>query len=207
MNRDGPVAGGCAHTHSLTHSLSLIRTHTDTLTLPPPLTHSLPLSERIHVEVTAAWLSAIPGSVAKETCSRRWRCGWGRCRRVEKVCCVVREDEEEIGVTERLETFTHTLTDKQGRQTRNHVVTRAGSPRLCVHAHQSLAGCPIFTPRPAPSPLSSFPPFVRGNFTFKYAISITPKPRDPPPNNSKHCLKKDASISVLDFVPAFVFSL
>lgn len=35
------------------------RTHFHTLSLSPSL------SERIHVEVTAAWLSVVPGAVAK----------------------------------------------------------------------------------------------------------------------------------------------
>lgn len=51
-------AGGCAHTHSLSlsHTHSLSRTHA--LLLPE------------HVAVTAAWLLAMPGSVAERSAAR-----------------------------------------------------------------------------------------------------------------------------------------
>lgn len=119
----------------------------------------------------------------------------GRSRRVEQACRDVREDKE-AEVTERLETFTYTraqtLTDKQeGR----HGTT-------CSPEQEALAF--VTTPTkvsrvvqffflPAPSPSHLFLPLSGEYFTFKYAISITPKPRDPlptPPQKSKHSLKR-----------------
>lgn len=125
-------AGARTRTHSLTHSLTLPHTHIHTLTHSH--THSFSLSELIHAEVTAAWLSAVPSQRGGKCSGRMGRCGWDGGRREGGVLSAVWEDERER--SERRAGNLHTHTDRRaGRQTRNHVFIRAGSPGLAVHAH------------------------------------------------------------------------
>lgn len=87
--RTGFGAAARTRTHTSTRTQTLSDTHT--LTLSP----SVPL---IHVEVTAAWLSAVHGGVSNgkkgkmEQEEDKGRGGEGV--KEEKVCCVVWEDEK-----------------------------------------------------------------------------------------------------------------
>lgn len=94
-------------THSLTHTFTQTHTHIHSLT------HSFSLSELIHSEVTAAWLSAVP-SQGEGKCSgrrkrtrrwRRWR--WGGGRRGEGVLSAVWEDERERSERRAANLLTH----------------------------------------------------------------------------------------------------
>lgn len=117
-------------------------------TLSPALSHTFlhthtRFSPLQYDEVTAAWLWAVPGTVAEGSagCGREGAGGAGAKRR----SAVLRVDEAETEKTEKLQPFTHTVTAKQGGR-RNHVFTRAGSPRLSGHAHPTLAGDLNFYP-------------------------------------------------------------
>lgn len=156
------------------------RTHTLTLSLflSPPHTHTL--SHTLSLPSGYALDRPRPGCRQSQEPSRSevWRQVEVRVRRrrgQEEGRCVLREDKVTKKKEKRLRTrhsrthrHTHTHTDRlAGRQTRNHVSTRAGSPRLCVHAHRSVAGCPICAPLRclcAPSPLSSLSPLCQGKF-------------------------------------------
>lgn len=126
-------AGARTRTHSLTHTY----THTHIHTLTHSHTHSFSLSELIHAEVTAAWLSAVPSQRGGKCSGRMRRCEWDGGRRGEGgVLSAVWEDERERSERRAGNLHTHTHTDRRaGRQTRNHVFIRAGSLRLGVHAH------------------------------------------------------------------------
>lgn len=102
-NADGPVAGGCAHTHSLTH------TYTHTYIYTHSHTHSFSLSELIHAEVTAAWLSAVPSQRGGKCSGRMRRCEWDGGRRGEGgVLSAVWEDERERSERRAGNLHTHT---------------------------------------------------------------------------------------------------